>query len=104
MNTLEPRAPCHLPTWVSEMLVADSTIPCSLPPTALDFRLGLSLEALGVPKIRFWGDTRAAPRFEHYRGHIIFKDIDLAGNPGFSPTPTSDMVWDAGPSHSMLGL
>lgn len=104
MNTVEPQAPCRLPTWVSEMLVADSTIPCSLPPTALDFRLGLSLEVLGVPKIRFWGDTRAAPRFEHHRGHIIFKDIDLAGNPRFSPTPTSDMVWDAGPSRPMLGL
>lgn len=95
-NTLEPGASCCLPTWVSKMLAADSTIPRSLPPTALDFRLGLSPQAMGAPKIRSWGDTRAALRFKRLRGHGIFKDKDLGGNPGLNhPTPP-DMLWDLG--------
>lgn len=69
------------------MLTADSTIPSSLPPTALDFRLGLSLEDMGAPKIRSWGDITVALRFEHPRGHIIFTGLDLEDNPGFNLTP-----------------
>lgn len=87
LNTLEPWAASCLPTWVSKVLTADSTIPSSLPPTALDFRLGLSLEDMGAPKIRSWGDIMVALRFEHPRGHIIFTGLDLEGNPGFNLTP-----------------
>lgn len=65
------------------MLDAVST---ALPPTALDFRLGVSLETLGAPQIKSWGNTRAALRFRQPRGHIILKDTGLEGNPGFNPT------------------
>lgn len=71
-NTLEPWASCHLLTWVREMLGADSTMPCSLPPTALDFRQGVSLGCFQNKVLRrnqVGPGVPASQRSCHPRGH-----------------------------------
>lgn len=83
--SLRPHAACQPGSARCSPLAAQ--VSCPLLHTALDSRLGLSLEAMGTPKIRSLGDTKAALRFEHPRGHVIFKHKDLGGNSGFNPAP-----------------
>lgn len=79
LKTLEPQASCRLPTWVSEMLslIAPST-------HCPGFQAGSKPRGHTCSQDKVLGRHL---RFEHHRGHVIFKDSDPAGNPRFNPAP-----------------